>query len=149
MATWVTPSFESQVLNICKSEVVVPKVRISLLTLPEGAVSRIQETDGLLMRVQSGTTGIHDRKSHCGLLSLSAILCFGRSRSGGERRVETESFLHVLAGEPVVTLSSAGPRDQLEHGLGRTKSQRSLLTATFPYSNPFSSFSLTPRCHRA
>ncbi len=47
------------------------------------------------------------------------------------------SFLHVLAGEPVVTLSSAGrARISLKHGLGCTKSQRSLLTATFPYSNP-------------
>src|SRR5439155_13372887 len=40
----------------------------------------------------------------------------------------TTSFLLVLAGTPVVTLSSAGrARISLKHGLGCTKSQRSHL----------------------
>ncbi len=49
---------------------------------------------------------------------------------GGERRVRTTSFLLVLTGMPVVTLSSAGrARISLKHGLGSTKSRRSRLAA--------------------
>src|SRR5947209_18573431 len=55
---------------------------------------------------------------------------------GGERRVRTTSFLLVLTGMPVVTLSSAGrARISLKHGLGSTKSRRSRLAAACSYSS--------------
>src|SRR5437016_2107696 len=55
---------------------------------------------------------------------------------GGERRVRTTSFLLVLTGMPVVTLSSAGrARISLKHGLGTTKSRRSRLAAACSYSS--------------
>lgn len=69
---------------------------------------------------------------------------------GSERRVGKHKFPTRTHGKPRGdTQFYWTRRDQLETRAGRTKTRRSLLTATFQYSNPFSFFSLTPWCHGA
>src|SRR5436305_57649 len=76
----------------------------------------------------------HVRQRFASALKVSDTNYGKREKLSDKRQREARegftSFLFVLTGRPVVTLSSAGrARISLKHGLGRTKSQRSHLVA--------------------
>src|SRR5712691_7300943 len=72
-----------------------------------------------LVDIQSSAASIQDCQTHCRTPFRSAILAEEQKWSTARGAKGTTSFLLVLTGNPVVTLSSAGrARISLKHGLG-------------------------------